>query len=163
MVSGSNTFIVNVVLLASLVIIGVFHIAQGLEYFDAMTNTDLRSIPAPFEGGTSVFSSLPKQNNLNAAWKYYAPYQSTCMSPSCSSGCRKGQKMICSLTPHNQRNCYWQWYKIDLFFFVTKWYNRVKQLYAFHHEHHCYRPTADTLHHVFFDQLWDTLTRRRLE
>lgn len=106
----SDKFVIDVVLIALLAIIGGFHIARGIEYFDAMAAmaTDMRSAPASFPGGPSVFSSLPPQNRFNAAWKYSAPFQSACLSPSCTSGCGQGQKITCNLTPHNQRSCFWR-------------------------------------------------------
>ena len=123
MVRSTQSTVTHVILLTLLIVIGSFHMARGIEYFqctayDAGVVADLRSRPAPFvsDPSPSVSSSLPPRNRINSAYKYLAPYQSACLS-SPSSPCdrdgdrrRRGapeQCLTCDITPHNQRYCRW--------------------------------------------------------
>jgi len=128
MTRSIQSTVTHVILLTLLIVIGSFHLARGIEYFqcttfDAGVLSDLSSRPAPFVShpSPSVFSSLPPHNRINSAYKYLAPYQSACLSSSSSSSsssCTRDRDrardrareecLTCDITPHNQRYCRWR-------------------------------------------------------
>jgi hypothetical protein len=136
MTASPSICVLNIVLIAALLFIAAFHATQGAEYFQAPWSTasagssdsspfgkfafsptavtpNASDTATPCESGSSVFSSFPPQNAVNAAWKYVAPFQQTCLG-CCTVGsegqrtCQSGQRFVCHLTPHNQRICHWE-------------------------------------------------------
>ena len=89
-----------IILVAALLLLG--------GYYSNTSATENFMAPFPASNPPSVYSSLPPQHEYNSAWKYLAPFQKGCMTNDCKNQCSPGQKLICQITPHNQRVCRWE-------------------------------------------------------
>lgn len=78
-------------------------------YYASPENISERfTAPFPMSKPPSVYSSLPPQHAQNSAWKYLAPFQKGCLTNDCQTKCSPNQKLVCQITPHNQRVCQWE-------------------------------------------------------
>ena len=99
-------FAINVTLFVGLLVLVMINFATNPETFLHYGPFKATPTTPPMpEIDASVFSSLPPQADVDSSWTYAVPYQSTCTSV--GNVCKKGQKFICNLTPHNQRKCQW--------------------------------------------------------